>query len=196
MFEAWFAEAGDAVHQFAGEVVALVVVESFFEHGVVVEAAHGYGSRAFHLLDELLLKLGGTHRTTQSAEILVQERGDGEFEIRFSILQYSGELFAGVFAHQLQGFFAVCGLHELFQSFVALRFRFAFIVHHLAAYQDEYGEGDKGDDGDVATVMEYEGDKETDGKGGSGGDEPATDDAQYTRDTVDGGVTSPGTVGE
>ena len=64
MFEARFAEAGNTVDQFAGEVVALIVVESFFEHGVVVEAAHGNGSGAFHLLDELLFEFRGTHGTT------------------------------------------------------------------------------------------------------------------------------------
>ena len=42
----------------------------------------------------------------------------------------------------------------------------------------------------------YEGDEEADGEGGSGGDEPAADDAQYACDTVNGGVTSPGTVGQ
>ena len=64
VFKTRFAEARDAVHQFAGEVVALIVVESFFEHGVVVEAAHGNGSGAFHLLDELLFEFRGTHGTT------------------------------------------------------------------------------------------------------------------------------------
>ena len=34
------------------------------------------------------------------------------------------------------------------------------------------------------------------GEGGSGGDEPAADDAQYACDAVNGGVTSPGTVGQ
>ena len=196
MFQTRFAETGDAVHQFAGEVIALVIIESFIEYGVVVKTAHGYGSCALHLFDKLLLELRGTHGTAQSAEVLVQEGGDGEFEVRFCVFQYFGELFAGVLAHQLEGFFGVGGLHKLFQGFVALGFRFAFLVHHLATYQDEYSEGDKGDNGDVATVVEHEGDEETDGEGCSGGDEPATDDTKYAGDAVDGGVASPGTVGK
>ena len=42
-----------------------------------------------------------------------------------------------MFTHQLQRFFAVGGLHELFQRFVAFLFRLAFLIHHLAADEDE-----------------------------------------------------------
>ena len=72
--------------------------------------------------------------------------------------------------HQLQGFCAVCGLHQLLQRFVTLFFRFAFLVHHLATDQDEYSYTDEGDDRDVTSIMEYESYEETDGEGGSGGD--------------------------
>ena len=177
VLQARFAETGNAVHQFAGEVVALVVVKPFFEHGVVVETAHSDGSGTLHLLDELLLEFGGAHRATQSPQVLVEEGGDGELEIRFRVFQHLAELFAGVLAHQLQSFFAVGGLHQLFQGLVALLFRFAFLVHHLAAYQDEHGDADEDDDGNVSSVVKYEGDEEAEGEGGSGGDEPASDDA-------------------
>ena len=122
--------------------------------------------------------------------------GDGQFEIRFGVLQHFGEFFAGMFTHQLQRFFAVGGLHELFQRFVAFLFRLAFLIHHLAADEDENRYSDQCDDGDVAAVVQHEGYEEADGEGGSGSDEPATDDAQNACDAVDGGVTSPCTVGE
>ena len=107
----------------------------------------------------------------------MKEWSDSQFEICFCIFQYFGKFFAGVLTHQLQGFCAVCGLHQLLQRFVTLFFRFAFLVHHLATDQDEYSYTDEGDDRDVTSIMEYESYEETDGEGGSGGDEPASDDA-------------------
>ena len=62
--------------------------------------------------------------------------------------------------------------------------------------RDENRYSDQCDDGDVAAVVQHEGYEEADGEGGSGSDEPATDDAQNACDAVDGGVTSPCTVGE
>ena len=73
MFEARFAEAGNTVDQFAGEVVALIVIKSFFEYGVIVETTHGDGARTFHLFDELFLKFSGPHGTTQSSQIFMKE---------------------------------------------------------------------------------------------------------------------------
>ena len=177
MFQARFAETRNTVNQFAGKVVALIVIKSLFEYGVVVEAAHGYGAGTFHLFNELFFKFCGTHSTTQSSKIFVEERSDGQFEVGFCIFQHFGKFFAGVLTHQLQGFCAVCGLHQLLQRFVTLFFRFTFLVHHLATDQDEYSYTDEGDDRDVTSIMEYESYEETDGEGSSGSDEPATDDA-------------------
>ena len=55
--------------------------------------------------------------------------------------------------HQLQGFCAVCGLHQLLQRFVTLFFRFTFLVHHLATDQDEYSYTDEGDDEERTYVV-------------------------------------------
>ena len=146
MLQTRFAKAGNAIHQFAGKVVALIVVQPFFEHGVIVEAAHGYRSRALHLLDKLFLELCGTHGTAQSPQVFVDKRGDGQLEVRLCVFENFAKLFAGMFAHQLQRFFAVRCLHQLFESFVALFFCFAFLIHHLAAYQDECCQSDEGND--------------------------------------------------
>ena len=51
-----FAKTAYAVHQFAGKVVALIVIESFFQYGIVVETAHGKCSGTLHLLDELFFE--------------------------------------------------------------------------------------------------------------------------------------------
>ena len=56
VLQARFAKTTYAVHQFAGKVVALIVIESFFQYGIVVEAAHGKCSGTLHLLDELFLE--------------------------------------------------------------------------------------------------------------------------------------------
>ena len=87
MLQTRFAKAGNAIHQFAGKVVALIVVQPFFEHGVIVEAAHGYRSRALHLLDKLFLELCGTHGTAQSPQVLVDKRGDSQLEVCLCVFE-------------------------------------------------------------------------------------------------------------
>ena len=56
MLQTRFAKAGNAIHQFAGKVVALILIESFFQYGIVVETAHGKCSGTLHLLDELFFE--------------------------------------------------------------------------------------------------------------------------------------------
>ncbi len=190
------AHASHAVNQFAGKVIALVVVQAFLQYRVVVQMAHGYRSGAFHLFDELFLKLHGSHGAAQATQVLVQERGRRAFEVLFREGQYLGQLFAGMDLQQSQHFAVVRAGQQLFQCFVAFFFLLAFLVHHLASDEHEYGQSDEQDDGCRAAVIDDEGHEEADGECGSRRDEPASDDAQYAGDAEYGGVASPGTVGQ
>lgn len=83
----------------------------------------------------------------------MQEGSDGTFEVLFRKGEYFGKLFAGMFAQQFKNLVIVGALHQLFQRFVAFFFLFALFIHDLAADQHEYGEADKGDDGNGAAEV-------------------------------------------
>ncbi len=71
MLQAWLTEASDAIYQFTGKVVALIVIESFLQHRLVIQAAHGKRACTFHLLDKLLFELYRSHVAAQSAQVLM-----------------------------------------------------------------------------------------------------------------------------
>ena len=196
MFQTWFAQASYTINQLTGKVVALIVIEPFFEHRIVVQTTHGERAGALHLFDQLLLELHSTHCPAQSAQVLVQEGGDGAFEVVFRKLQYLAQLLAGVATQEFQNLHVVCALHQLLDSGVALFFLLAFLVHHLAAYQHEHCQADQCDNGDCAAEIDDQGHEETDCECSSGSDEPAADDAQYAGDAEYGGVASPSAVGK
>ena len=144
----------------------------------------------------MFLELHGTHCPAQSAQVFVQESGNGAFEVIFRKFQYFAQFLTGVLAQQFQNLHVVRALHQLLDGSVSFFLLFALLVHYLAAYQHEYCQTDKGDDSDCTAEMNYEGNEETDGKRRSGSDEPAADNAQYAGDTEHGGVASPGAVGK
>ena len=102
----------------------------------------------------------------------MQEGSDGTFEVLFRKGEYFGKLFAGMFAQQFKNLVIVGALHQLFQRFVAFFFLFALFIHDLAADQHEYGEADKGDDGNGAAEVNQHCYEKTDGEGRTGCDEP------------------------
>ena len=98
VFQTRFAKTSYTVYQLTGEVIALIVIKSLFENGIVVQAAHGERSGTLHLFYQLLLELHGTHCTTQSAQVFVQEGGNRTFKIIFGEFQYSAEFLTGMLA--------------------------------------------------------------------------------------------------
>ena len=80
-------------------------------------------------------------------------------------------------AEQFDDFIVVRTLHQLFQGLVAFFFLLALFVHHLATNQHENCQTNQCQDGNRTTEMDNQCYEETDGEGGSGGDEPASDDA-------------------